>query len=250
MNKRFKNLLSILLITGLVLSSNPTAFASQNNKVDKNILKAEQIQSTKKIALLDSQKKELINWLTSNGVANATQKNLFNKLEQGIMWDSLIKAKPVKTIELAGHSTKSIYADGSISISSIDFNDAKLNDVALNASQIQNLSIQSSNTTAPIGTYKNIKVAMAYGFFNADFTANFTLVRNGMDRIDAVNNKHVLAIWPVSYSELTLGITQKYETRAHHAQGTLSVIIKAAGGSTQYNLYIYVGSDFYYKMNS
>ncbi|MGK0469284.1 hypothetical protein [Clostridium sp.] len=256
MNKRSKKLLSMLLISALVLSSNANVFANQNNRVDKNILKVEQIQSNKKIVIPDAQKKELIAWLTSNGVDNATQKNLLNKLYQGILWDSLTKATPVQTIELAGHSTKYIYADGSISISSMNFDGGKLNNVLLNATEIQKLSVQPTSdtvtaaTTAPTGTYKNIKVAMFYGLFYASFLADFTLVRDGFDRIDALNNKSCTAIFPVDYTGLTLVMSQKTETRAHHAQGTLSVTIKTPVGSTQYNLYIYVGNDFYYKMNS
>lgn len=237
MNNKFKNTLSTLLVTGIFLSSSSTIFASQNNNVDQKII---QSQTNTKITLTKTEKKELLDWLTTNGVDKNTQNNLFDKLDQGIIWDSLTNATPVETIKLTDGSNKYVYADGSVAISNMDFSSAT-NKTSKN-SEIINAAV--TNTVV----YTNVKIAHTNGFVTCSFYADYTIVAGGRDHIDGVNNFSIFCVG-CTHSGANLTINRPLETASYHAQASLTFGVTVVGGlgSQTCNLSLYCGDDLAYK---
>lgn len=240
MGKSIKKFFSMLLVTTFLLSSTSSVFASQNNISDKNPI-IKQSESTSKDTLTKTEKKELINWMTANGIDKNTQKNLLNKLAKGILWDSLTDSTPVKTINLTKDSIKYIFADGSIAISTMDFSSATTNVPE------DSLSVAAYASSYTLHIYTNVKIAYTIGVVTASFVADYTLIDGSYDRIDNVRNPQIICLG-MSHSGTVLAINQKYEGSYYNAQASLSFNVSLAGiFSTNYTLYLYVGGNRAYK---
>lgn len=238
MNKNLKKIITCTLAIGIISSTNcVSVFASGIQ--DSNIEISN--EETNSIVLSAKDKNDLKEWMNQYGVSELTQEDLLKKLEDGQAWDSMNGSEPIKVEKLDDFSIKESYKDGSISISGVYEN----NNIEEN-SEVSTYSLSGGTTSSGSG-YMNVKNKKVYkntGTINAQFYADYTVVKGGHSYISKVYNKKVIGIG-CTISEVSLYIDKAKQDGNGPAEATLDFMIAAYSGVAGGNCYLklFVGND-------
>lgn len=132
--------------------------------------------------LTDAEERELLGWLTENGVSSDRATSLVQKWDDGHSWDSLLGVEPVNVVSSETPTAfleRSEYPDGSIKIASIQ------KGVAFADEGVTTKSVTecSGHATGSFVKYENCKVEDSYGSVTAGFRADYTINRGTADSI-------------------------------------------------------------------
>lgn len=131
------------------------------------------------VSLTETEKLQIEEFFDKAGISSETQDNLMKKLEEGQMWDSVSGAPPVSSenfVENGISFNKNIYADGSVSIVTVDVAESQNESTMfrkLGGSVSQCKTVSSSHYHAnQTGCYASMDFGLLQLGFNFDRSVN------------------------------------------------------------------------------
>jgi hypothetical protein len=180
--------------------------------------------------------KEVREELIEFGIHEKDVPHLIQKIKDGEQWDSMNEEK------INAVPSEKISATLDNPIVEYRFEDGSLYKSSIEPTELSILSCGSGYCN-----YNNYKVSESNWGISVSFRANFSIVKNGADRISSVRDKFVRVVGG-TYDDAVLKIDRKKEQYGNSARASLTFKVTGIRGwisSTCY-LRLYVGNDTFY----
>lgn len=163
---------------------------------------------------------EIRQWMTDNGISNATQDRLIAKLASGQRLDVSAGVAPVSETTAVANgkkTTRSVYPDGSVGVVVLQ------QPTATSSGGISTLGIEGCTVRSGSGyaTYSNCTVTAYNPVVTAAFKASYQTVQGGYDKITYAANPNIV-IRGGSHANQKVKIDRGTETSSSAASASLT----------------------------
>jgi hypothetical protein len=203
---------------------------------------------TPSVAASTSSADTLKHWLISEGVTNDLASQLAKKHSQGKTLDSENGSTPVKVIKndtAEKYVEKKIFADGSVSVSSIEKPTKNYEASSLPIARPAYVgSCETVSSGSGYRVYYDCRVQEKNGIVDLAFRATYQIVQGAYDKISSAwGGYYYSSGGSISGPKLTIPRANETFSYSAHAQYAVVFVASNGGSSRTYKLHLYIKND-------